>query len=481
MIIEKQEALAVLRQFNPWWAGNALQELPNWHRQAYHQLFQWIENPPAPRAILLSGARQVGKTTLLLQAVQGLLATGTQSNQILYATFDHPILKLLGLEATIQLWREYFPEQSNDEYLLLDEIQYTKDWTIWLKHQVDFNKKRRIAVTGSAVPLSVESPESGVGRWHTIKLPTLSFPEYLQIKRIEVPELPDVASLVELFDWPARQREWVSQQATPLVAHFHDYLLRGGFPQTARMESVSLAQKLTREDIIDKVLKRDMTALYGVRRILELEKIFLYLCLHDGGILDVTQICKSLELKRPTVNKYIDLLESVHLIYKLHPFGYGKQVLRGRCKIYLADAAMAGSVLLKGTALLEDATRLGQAVETAFFKHVFTRYYSLTPRFSYWRHRSGQEVDIIAEVKGEIVPFEIKYSRSRVDNRELKGMLALCRERSIKRAYVITRDLADFEILPVGAGDLANQETRIMKVPALLACYWLSNKELGVR
>lgn len=159
-----------------------------------------------------------------------------------------------------------------------------------------------------------------------------------------------------------------------LVGLFHEYLLRGGFPQSAIVESIHLAQKLLREDIVDKVLKRDMTALFGVRRVLELEQVFLYLCLHDGGLLNLAELCSSLQLKRPTVGSFIELLESTHLIHRLLPFGYGKQVLRARAKIYLADAAIAPGVLLKGKALLEDPDALGRAVETAFFKHVFTRY-----------------------------------------------------------------------------------------------------------
>ena len=71
------------------------------------------------------------------------------------------------------------------------------------------------------------------------------------------------------------------------MAHFHEDPLRGGFPQCALVPNVELAQKLLREDIVDKVLKRDMTALFGVRRVLELEQTFLYLCLHDGGLLDM--------------------------------------------------------------------------------------------------------------------------------------------------------------------------------------------------
>jgi uncharacterized protein len=189
-----------------------------------------------------------------------------------YATFDHPLLKLSGLDQALKLWREFEPAAEGPEYLFLDEIQFVRDWQTWLKHQVDFEKQRRIVVTGSATPLVAEGQESGVGRWHTIKLATLSFFEYLQIKQIPITSIPEVNSLAHLFEWTPAQMNHVGEKARPLVPHFHDYLLRGGFPQCALVPSVDLAQKLLREDIIDKVLKRDMTALFGVRRVLELEQ-----------------------------------------------------------------------------------------------------------------------------------------------------------------------------------------------------------------
>jgi hypothetical protein len=121
-----------------------------------------------------------------------------------------------------------------------------------------------------------------------------------------------------------------------------------------------------------KVLKRDMTALFGVRRVLELEQTFLYLCMHDGSLLDIPELFKALEVKKATANSFIALLESTHLIHRLPPFGYGKEVLRARYEVYLADAAIAPSVMLKGKSLLEDAPALGVAVETAFFNHILT-------------------------------------------------------------------------------------------------------------
>ena len=339
---------------------------------------------------------------------------GVPPTSILYATFDHPLLKLILLDGLMRLWKEYEPASRDAEYVLLDEIQYAKDWQTWIKHQVKFEPKRRIAVTGSATPLITQGQESGPGRWHTVRLAPLSFYEYLQIKKLSAPTLPEVPSLRELFSWTPAQFTRVGARAADLVGPFQDYLVRGGFPQLAQIESIPLAQKLLREDIVDKVLKRDMTALYGVRRVLELEQTFLYLCLHDGGLLDVQELCRSLEVKKPTAMTFIELLEHTHLIYRLRPFGYGKEILRGKQKIYLADPAIAPSVLLRGKALLEDAAALGLAVEPAFFKHLYTRYYAQSIGLSYWRGGPRDlEVDVVADVGGRLVPFLVNSTALR--------------------------------------------------------------------
>lgn len=466
----------MLRQFNPWWAGGRFPDLPTWRRAAFREILTWAENPPAGRALLLSGARQVGKTTLYLQAIDDLLNRGIAPTNILYATFDHPLLRLIGLDALVKLWREFEPSREGPEYLFLDEIQVAKDWQTWLKHQVDFEKRRHIAVTGSATPLVSEGQESGVGRWQTIRLATLSFFEYLQIRKLSTPRLPSVGSLRELFEWePEHFVRW-GEEGRPLVGLFHEYLLRGGFPQSAQVESISLAQKLLREDIVDKVLKRDMTALFGVRHVLELERVFLYLCLHDGELLNIGELCSSLQLKRPTVGNFIELLENTHLIHRLLPFGYGKQVLRAQPKVYLADPAIAPGVLLKGKGLLEDPNGMGRAVETAFFKHVFTRFYSRSVGFSYWRGKGEREVDIIAHIDGRLVPFEVKYrAPEHTGIGELKGLTHFCAEHFVEKGYVITREITDFQIIDL---ERDGAKARLLKIPAPLACYWLGRSEL---
>jgi predicted AAA+ superfamily ATPase len=478
MRVSKEELIAVLAQFNPWWRSEPIADLPDWQRAASRELNRWINNPPVHRAILLSGARQVGKTTLLQQQIDALLKQSVSAANILYATFDHPVLKLAGIEAVLEAWREREPRVDGPEYLFLDEAQFIRDWGTWVKHQIDFNKQRRIFFTGSAMPLVEADQESGVGRWHTIRLTTLSFYEYLQIKKVQLPALPPLKSLTELFDWTPPQFYRAQEIAVPYVGHFHEYLIRGGFPQTAQVESITQAQRLLREDIIDKALKRDMTALFGVRRILDLEHTFLYLCMHDGGLLNITDLSSNLEVKRPTAQHFIELLEACHLIYRLPPFGYGKDVLKGRFKIYLADAAIAPAVLLKGKSIIDDPAALGVATETAVFKHLFARYYSQNVRFTYWHGKKDREVDLVAEIGGQLIPFEVKYRAQHTGARELKGLIELCEQKKIGRGYVVTKSLDDFGLM-TGLPQTGETASQIMRLPAPLLCYWMGASELN--
>ncbi|MEI8295402.1 MAG: ATP-binding protein [Alphaproteobacteria bacterium] len=473
MEIATEELTSVLGQFNPWWRGEASADLPSWKRASYKQLLLWIKNPPAPRAIMLSGARQVGKTTLLLQAITELVSQGVDAANILYITLDHPILKLVGIKRVLEAWREREPKKDGVEYLFIDEAQFMPDWGTWVKHQVDFEKQRRIILTGSAMPLMRADQESGVGRWHTIKLNTLSFYEYLQLKKIKLNPLPDFRSLPRLFDWKPAEFYRTSELAAPYIGHFHDYLVRGGFPQTALVENIHTAQKLLREDIIDKALKRDMTALFGVRRVLDLEQLFLYLCLHDGGLLDMPTLCKNLQVNRSTAQNFLELLEATHLIYRLLPYGYGKDILRGRYKIYLADAAIAPAVLLKGKSVIEDPLALSVAAEAAIFKHLFARDYpNHTMNFTYWRGKQEHEVDIVAEGDGQITPFEVKYQSQVPDLRNLKGLVELCRAKNVEYAYVISKAVDHFGQIPS-----PQIKTKIMRIPATLLCYWMGENE----
>lgn len=467
MIVPKEELIAVMRGFNPWWHGGLIHDLPQWHRSSYNELRAWILNPPSHRAIFLSGARQVGKTTLFLQAIDDLLKSGIPDSNILYATFDHPCLKLSGIDSLMEIWREIEPKAHGQEYIFLDEGQFIENWPTWVKHQVDFFKQRKIFLTGFAFPILQPDQESGLGRLHHIRLTTLSFYEYIQLKKIELPPLPQIRSIKTIFQWNHRDISHAQELGKPYLAYFHHYLIHSGFPQIALISSIDQAQKLLREDIIDKALKRDMTALFGVRRVLDLEKVFLYLCRHDGGIIDISCLASNLGVTRPTAQNFILFLESMHLIYRIEPFGYGKEILRGKYKIYLADPAISPAVMLKGRSFMEDPASLGIAAESAVIKHILTHYYQQNVQFSYWRGKKDFEVDLIASIDNRFIPFEVKYRSHGKDIRRLNGLNSFCNEKKVSHGYIVTREISDFGLID------QNSDARLVQVPAPLFCYWM--------
>ena len=476
----KDEIVAVLRQFNPWWSNEPINDLPSWHRPAFRDISDWAKTSTSNRSLVLTGPRQVGKTTLFRQVIQELLKAGVPPENVLYVTFDHPLLKLIGQDKVLQIWREFIPPKKKNgaviDYLFLDEFQFMEDWSVWLKHQTDFQKHRRIAVTGSSASLLDRGTESGVGRWLTIRLPTLSFYEYLLIREENPLSEQKTQVTLPMFQHLSEQERanW-SDHARTLTPYFHQYLIRGGFPECALIDSIPRLQRLLREDIIDKILKRDMTALFGVRQVLQLERLFLYLCMHDGSVVDFPTLCQSLGVQRPTVEKYLRFFEATHLLTQLRPFGYGKEVLRGRTKYYLADPSIATAVFLRGSQPLEDATLLGKIVESTVFKHLAIETLQL-PRihFSFWKGTKEREVDIIAESGDRLIPFEIKYrSRKHTSAKDLRGLLEFCTDRRPKLAYVMTQDPEDIDTISVG-------DSTIIKIPAPLACYFLGRFEHGV-
>jgi hypothetical protein len=102
-------------------------------------------------------------------------------------------------------------------------------------------------------------------------------------------------------------------------------------------------------------------------------------------------------------------------------------------------------------------------------------------RFSYWRGKREHEVDLVAEVGGELIPFEVKYRAQHTGARELKGLIELCQAKRIARGYVITKSLDDFGLmqgLPAPAPGAEPTTTQIMRIPAPLLCYWMGATEI---
>ena len=260
-------------------------------------------------------------------------------------------------------------------------------------------------------------------------------------------------------------------QLSKVQNHFNRYLQVGGFPELALADNDLVAQQVMREDVVDKVLKRDLPSLYSIRNATELERIFLYLCNVSSEIVSIEAIAKELSgVSRPTVENYIQYLESANLIYQSWPVDMaGKRVLKAKPKIYIADAAIRNAVLMDDS-LLTDPVEMGKIVETAVYKHVAAFYYQKATSVGYFRGgKKNKEIDIVVDYynAGNIL-IEVKY-REGAPISDDDAIAELCTEASA--AIVVTKSASDFGVHNTKSGK------NMLRIPAFAFLYLLGYAE----
>lgn len=471
---EPEQTFEVLDGFNPWWTGRRT-EVPSFRRLAYYTCRDLYDQPGLKRAILLSGARRVGKTTVLLQLAQALVREGHDPRAVFYVSLDHPVVKLVTLRELLRLYHERVCPEGTAVALLLDEVQYSRDWDLEIKQLVDHKPSYRIVATGSASAVQREGlAESGVGRWVRVPMPTLSFYEFARIRGEAAAEVPSTLRTADLFSLSsAGDFADLSRKFRTLMPLFQRYLLVGGFPETATIDDVALSQRLLREDVVERVLKRDMAAIFRVRNVDDLERLFLYICLNTGGVLAVQTCANALQTSTATVRNHLQVLEQAHLIYRLPPLAVGgKKVLKARNKVYLADAALRNAVLLRSEDILSDADEMGVIVETTMLRHVLAFHYWEAPQVGYWRESAtGKEVDAIVRSPSYVLPIEVKY-RANAPLSPASGLVYYCRQERPGFAYWVTQREEDF-----GLTQFPGLNTKFLRIPAHIFTYVLGQAE----
>ena len=198
----------------------------------------------------------------------------------------------------------------------------------------------------------------------------------------------------------------------PLEGHFNRYLMIGGFPELVLSDDDIYAQRMLREDVVDKVIKRDVLTLFNIRSPLLMEKLFLYLCMNSTEIFSITTAAKELEnTSVSTIDGYLNALEMSNLIYLAKPVDVGsKGALKGKPKIFIADAAIRNAVLMIDD-VLSDEKELGAMVETTVYKHIVSFYQGSTAQLGYFRKAKDnqKEVDVVVELPREKILCEVKY------------------------------------------------------------------------
>lgn len=471
-IFTEENILNLLYSYNSWWKTGVMQKEFDkpFKRVPFYDAEKSFRNE-IRRTVLLSGARRTGKTTIMYQMISKLLDEGISPKNILFISFDHPLLKMCSIDNVLDVYTSYISSDKNI-YCFFDEIQYSDNWNSWLKILYDTSPSIKIMATGSASPiLEDKAKESGLGRWITIQVPTLSFYEYCQLLEIEKPELPKNIKPTQLYSLSHQEQTDIVKKLSFLQSHFIRYLQVGGFPELALSKDDIYAQRVLREDIVDKAIKRDIPAIYSIRNINDVEKVFLYLCYNSSNIINLQTICKELQVNRVTLEKYINYLESANLIYISHLVNIGsKQLLKSQDKIYISDAAIRNAVLLKDD-ITSDAVELGIIAETAVYKHIKAFSYNSLAEVGYYRGgNKDKEIDIVVNYHKDFQPImiEVKY---REDSKITEKDLIVEESNSLRPNLVITKRIDDF-----GLFHFSNNKD-IYKIPAPVFLYLLGYVE----
>lgn len=476
-IVNDEQVIKVLRQYNPWWRTPSAikEESKPQKRLAYYEALKTLTHKSIRRFAVLSGMRRVGKTTILYQIIDHLIDEGVNPKNILYATFDNPVLKLVNVENVLAIYESMYPIEGT-RYVLFDEVQYTENWELWMKVIYDSRKDIRLVATGSASPiLEKGSADSGTGRWSILKIPTMSFYEYCRLLDLDLPILQDNLRLSKLVNVSHAQLGDLMDKFSPLQNHFNRYLMIGGFPELVLSDDDAYAQRMLREDVVDKVIKRDVLTLFNIRSPLLMEKLFLYLCMNSTEIFNATTAAKELEnTSVTTIDSYIGALEMSNLIYLAKPMDVGsKGALKGKPKIFIADAAIRNAVLMIDD-VLSDESELGAMVETTVYKHMVSFYQGSPASLGYFRKAKAnqKEVDVVVELPRQKILCEVKYrNNSHISSTD--AIVELCQDEKSKvtNAFLVTKRLDDFGITK------HETKTPIFRIPAIAFLYILGKAE----
>jgi len=310
--------------------------------------------------VFVGGARQVGKTTLALQLLDGRPG---------YLNWDVPEDRERILTGTL----------PRSQLLALDEVHKYRPWRNYLKGlydaQVGRQRRRKILVTGSArLDFYRFGGDSLQGRYHYLRLHPFSAAE------LGIRTRKDLTQLLEL----------------------------GGFPEPFLSGSAVEARRWSRE-YRTRLIRDDLASLEQVQDLGSLELLMLRLPELVGSPLSVNALREDLQVSHKTVSKWLDILERLYAIFRLAPFGAPRlRAVKKERKHYHADWSlvrdrairfenMVASHLLKWVHFEEDAK--GRDLELRYFRDV-----------------TGREVDfVVTEARVPKLMVECKWSDAPVD------------------------------------------------------------------
>lgn len=342
--------------------------------------------------------RRVGKTTLILQLIDGLIQTGKNRFNILYYTFDN----WWDIEDVISNYQKISNRDINKDqiYIFLDEIQKAADWQNKIKIYYDLYPNIKFIISWSA-SLFLNHTESLAGRITTNTIKPLFFDEFLEFKKLSY--LLDNAEAFE----------------DKIILEFEKYLYRQfrDIIDSDLIEAQSYIKKLK-----DKIIKEDLVNYFDIKHPDLLSKIFDILCKNPGMLIDYKNIANDLNFDWRTIQTYTHYLEEAFLIKKI--YNYSPNLLTSEKKLK--------KIYLNSTSFF---TWDGNVPWELFENYIIDIYDA-----KYFWRLNKKEVDIILIKDKKIIPIEVKY-KSQLKKNDFDGLNFFIKKNKLSSWYIITKGL----------------------------------------
>lgn len=386
-----------LRDFNPWWKREFTVEFRE--RDVYTEIRKFMH---LRQIIAVTGLRRVGKTTLMLKLAEDAIADGIDPRNIIYLSFDE--FRDVEVRTVIKEYEKLMEKNIRDgEYLLLlDEIQKLSDWENQIKTIYDtFGKNIKIILSGSeSLFIKQKSKETLAGRIFEFKVEQLSFREFLAFKETEY--------------------EPIGLYERELSRLFNEYTLTLGFPELVGVKEKDVIRKYIQENIIEKVVYRDIQQLFNVRDISLVESLMNILIEEPGQLLQISDLAKELKISRQTLSNYLTYLEESFLVKKLYNFSRNRRKAERKLKKYY-PAVISTNLLFK-----EDSQSKSKVFEWLAVNQLKAEFF--------WRDPYKNEVDVV-KANQKILPIEIKYGKT-----DDKGLIAFMEKFKADEGIILSAD-----------------------------------------
>lgn len=399
--------------------------------------------------LLLIGSRQAGKSSLLYLLVDYLLHTAKiPASQIFF--FDLELISQVEFLDSLKNFDDFLAFLKNQGanfsqkvFVLIDEIQYLTHPSSFLKYLHDhYKSKIKFIVSGSStLEMKKKFTDRLTGRMERFTVHPLSFTEYLVFKEEKnLLKKRSNFNLFKLIKQPTIKEIKSSCRflEKDFLANFQEYVLFGGYPKVVLKETQEEKIKSLAE-IYSLYVRKDIKDLANIADIKGFNSLVSLLGWQTGSLINETELASSSSLSRPTVRKYLFLLENTFITHLILPFFTNpRREFVKMPKLYFEDAGLRNAII-NDFRSLEKRQDAGLLFENAVFLQVLQNLPFLW-EIHFWRNARGLESDfILLGEQKKPIPVEVKYQKFKKATVS-SGLVSFIKRYSPELGLIITQD-----------------------------------------